>query len=122
MIRTPLLTACVLLLSTSLCFAEGDATQGKVLFNAQCGFCHGTEAGKHLMGPSLHGVAGRASAQAPGFAYSPALKNSTLRWDDASLDTWLAGPAAMVPGSLMMFAGQADVQARRNLIAYLKSL
>ncbi|PSS58841.1 cytochrome c family protein [Pseudomonas sp. BBP2017] len=122
MIDKHLLTACALLLAAPLCLADGDATQGKALFNGQCGFCHSTEAAKHLMGPSLHGVAGRASAQAAGFAYSPALKGSQLRWDDANLERWLAGPATLVPGNLMMFAGQADAQARRNLIAYLKTL
>ncbi|WP_442113638.1 c-type cytochrome [Pseudomonas sp. NUPR-001] len=122
MIDKHLLTACALLLAAPLCLAEGDATQGKALFNGQCGFCHSTEAGKHLMGPSLHGVAGSASAQVAGFNYSAALKGSQLRWDDANLDRWLTGPATVVPGNMMMFPGQADAQARRNLIAYLKTL
>ncbi|MFK8332315.1 c-type cytochrome [Pseudomonas sp. BJa5] len=122
MIRKQFVTASALLLAAPLCLAQGDATQGQALFKAQCGYCHSTEAGKHLMGPSLQGVAGRANAQAPGFNYSPAFKGAQLSWNDANLDAWLTSPAALVPGNMMMFPGQADAQAREHLIAYLKQL
>lgn len=122
MIHKHLLTASLLLLAAPVCLAQGDAAQGQALFNSQCGYCHSSEPGKHLMGPSLHGVASRASAQAAGFNYSAALKGAALTWDDTSLDAWLAGPAALVPGNLMMYPGQADAQARQHLIAYLKQL
>ncbi len=119
---TPLIAASALLLAATFAQAQGDAAQGKALFTAQCGFCHSPEAGKHLMGPSLHTVFGRAAATAPGFAYSAALQNAKLQWDDANLDKWLENPAALLPGNMMMFAGQADAQNREHLIAYLKSV
>lgn len=119
---TPLLAAQALLLVAPLALADGDAVLGKALFSAQCGFCHSTENGKHLMGPSLHQVFGRASGQAQGFSYSSALQGAGLQWNDASLERWLSNPATLVPGNNMMFPGQPDPQSRQHLIAYLKSL
>lgn len=122
MIYTQTLVASALLLAASLTQAKGDAAQGQALFATQCGFCHSPEAGKNLMGPSLHGVFDRASAQAPAFTYSAALQGARLQWNDANLDKWLASPASLLPGNMMMFPGQADAQSRQHLIAYLKSL
>ncbi|RBJ78082.1 cytochrome c2 [Pseudomonas sp. MWU12-2534b] len=119
---TPLLAAQALLLTAPLALADGDAVIGKALFSAQCGFCHSAENGKHLMGPSLHQVFGRASAQAQGFSYSSALQGAGLQWNDATLERWLSNPATLVPGNNMMFPGQPDPQSRQHLIAYLKSL
>ncbi|WP_409277977.1 c-type cytochrome [Pseudomonas defluvii] len=117
-----LFAASALLLAAPLALAQGDAAQGKTLFTAQCGFCHSPEAGKNLMGPSLHGVFGRASAQAPAFTYSAALQGAKLQWNEANLDKWLSSPATLLPGNMMMFPGQADAQSRQHLIAYLKTL
>ncbi|EOG3619400.1 TPA: c-type cytochrome [Pseudomonas putida] len=117
-----LLVASALLLVAPLTLAEGDAAQGKALFATQCGFCHSTEQGKNLMGPSLLGVFDRSSGQAPAFNYSAALQAAKLKWDDANLDKWLTKPADLVPGNMMMYPGQADAQSRQNLVAYLKTL
>lgn len=117
-----LFAASALLLAAPMALAQGDAAQGKTLFTAQCGFCHSPEAGKNLMGPSLHGVFGRASAQAPAFSYSAALQGAKLQWNEANLDKWLSSPATLLPGNMMMFPGQADAQSRQHLIAYLKTL
>ncbi|MBZ9780055.1 c-type cytochrome [Pseudomonas sp. REP124] len=122
MTYTQLLVAGSLLLAAPLTFAQGDVTQGKALFSTQCALCHSPDAGKNLMGPSLHGVFDRNSALAPAFTYSPALKGAGLKWNDANLDKWLTNPASVVPGNMMMFPGQADAQSRQHLIAYLKSL
>jgi cytochrome c len=111
-----------LALASSLAFAQGDAAKGQVLFAAQCGFCHSTESGSNLMGPSLHGVYGRTSAQAPGFGYSAPLQGAGLQWNDANLDRWLSSPATMLPGNLMMYPGQPGAGERQDLIAYLKRL
>ena len=64
MTHAQLLVASALLLAAPFTQAQGDVAQGQALFTAQCGFCHSPEAGKNLMGPSLHGVFNRASAQA----------------------------------------------------------
>lgn len=122
MTYSQLLVASALLLAAPLTLAQGDAAQGQALFSTQCSFCHSPEAGKNMMGPSLHGVFGRLSAQAPAFTYSAALQGARLQWNDANLDKWLASPATLLPGNMMMFPGQADAQSRQNLIAYLKTL
>lgn len=90
-------------------------------FNA-CRACHSVDkGGKSGIGPNLNGVAGRQSASAPGFNYSPALKNAKLNWDDKTLDAFLAAPAKKVPGTRMPIA-TPDPAKRAAIIAYLKSL
>ncbi|MBW8753379.1 MAG: c-type cytochrome [Sphingomonadales bacterium] len=86
---------------------------------AQCMSCHTVEAGKNMIGPSLHGVVGRKAASLPGYAYSAALKASGLTWDEATLDTWLTAPAKLVPGTKMAFFGLPDAAKRKELIDYL---
>ena len=54
--------------------------------------------------------------------YSDALKRSGLSWNDATLDQWLSGPNALVPGNSMTFPGLKESQARQDLIAYLKAV
>ena len=73
---TPFFAASALLLAATFAQAQGDATQGKALFATQCGFCHSPDAGKNLMGPSLHNVFGRAGATASAFSHSAALQNT----------------------------------------------
>jgi cytochrome c len=76
--------------------------------------------GRNGIGPNLHGVVGRAAASVPGFNYSPALKASKLRWDEATLDAYLAAPSKKVPGSRMPIA-TPDPAKRAAIIAYLKA-
>ena len=98
----------------------GDAAKGQQVFN-QCKVCHSIEAGKNLIGPSLHGVVGREAGTVAGFAYSPGNKNSHITWDKETIFTYLAAPARMVPGTKMTFM-LADPQARADVIAYLDTL
>ena len=72
------------------------------------------------VGPHLQAVVGRASGSVPRFTYSPAMRTANLRWDEATLDRWLTRPAAVVPGTSMVFAGLANANDRRAVIAYLK--
>jgi cytochrome c len=72
-------------------------------------------------GPSLHGVVGRRSGTVPDYEYSDAMRRTRLVWDEATLDRWLAGPRALVPGTRMSFPGLPDRQDRRDVIAYLKA-
>ena len=93
--------------------------QGKEIFIRRCSGCHAADINKE--GPSLRGVYGRKSASAPGFGYSEALKKTSIRWDDQTLDRWLTDPDAMVPDTDMAFR-VADSAERKAVIAYLKTL
>ena len=43
-------------------------------------------------------------------------------WDEATLNTYLTKPQAMVPGTKMTFFGLPKEQDRLDVIAYLKTL
>ena len=62
------------------------------------------------------------SGEIPGYAFSDAMKNAGLTWDDATLDEYLTAPMKKVPGTKMTFAGLSDPAARKEVIAYLKTL
>lgn len=96
----------------------GDAGHGKQVFASRCAGCHTLE--QHREGPKLAGVFGRASGSAPGFIYSFALKKAAVKWDEQSLDKWLANPEGLVPMNNMYFH-VAKADQRRDLIAYLKA-
>ncbi|MBI1777309.1 MAG: cytochrome c family protein [Proteobacteria bacterium] len=101
--------------------ADGDTAAGRKAFS-QCIACHRAEEGKNLIGPSLFGVYGRPAASVQDFSYSPAMKNSKITWDDASLDKYLENPMAVVRGGRMAFPGVKNATQRADVIAYLKTL
>jgi cytochrome c len=107
------------MLAAGAAHADGDADKGKKTFN-KCKACHTLEAGKNRVGPSLHGIIGRAAGTAEGFKYSDAMKNSGITWDEATLDTYLKDPKKMVPGTKMTFAGLKKEDEIKDLLAYLK--
>ena len=95
--------------------------RGERLF-LHCRACHTLRPGEpHSVGPNLAGFFGRDAAMADGYAYSAALRQASLVWDDATLDRWLASPAALVPGTSMAFVGLADAGQRGALIAWLRT-
>jgi len=99
----------------------GNAANGQKLF-VQCQICHSTEPDRNGLGPSLHGVIGRHAGTLAGFSYSPAMKNSGITWDPATLSDFLRAPMRDVPGTKMAFAGIADDQKRADVIAYLATV
>ncbi len=98
----------------------GDATSGKAVFVA-CQTCHVIEAGVNKIGPSLHGVVGRAAGSIAGFSYSAANKNSGITWTPEKLFQYLESPQRVVPGTKMSYPGVTDPQKRADVIAYLKA-
>ncbi|HWA47806.1 MAG TPA: cytochrome c family protein [Dongiaceae bacterium] len=97
----------------------GDAESGKKVF-AKCQACHSLEAGVNKIGPSLHGIIGRASASVDGFKYSEAMSNAHLNWTPDALDQYLTNPRQSVPGTKMAFPGLSKPEDRANLITYLE--
>jgi len=96
----------------------GDPERGKTLYQA-CSACHTID--QNDIGPRHRGVVGRHAGSLADYAYSPALRNSGVVWNDTTLDQWLTNPSALVPGTKMFFKLD-DPQMRADVIAYLKQL
>ena len=95
---------------------------GTTLFKQQCATCHTTNLSDAIrQGPPLFKIVGRPAGKADGFRYSAGFAEVSFVWDDARLDTYLANPQAMVPGSIMAYR-QPRAETRAAIIAYLKEL
>ena len=113
-------TAAVILATPAL--AAGDPVQGKAVF-ARCAICHNVEKdGGNGVGPNLFGIMGRKAASVDGFNYSGPMKASGIVWNDDKLSQWVAGPAKMVPGTKMAFAGITSKGQIADVVAYLNTL
>jgi len=93
----------------------GDPVRGRTVYQV-CMGCHSLD--EDDVGPRHRGVVGRVAGTVPGYAYSPALKNSHLVWGPDTLDRWLTNPQALVPGAKMFFA-MPSARDRADVIAYL---
>jgi cytochrome c2 len=95
----------------------------ELVFATRCGGCHPVRDGsRHGIGPDLWGISGRAVASAEGFQYSQALSSTQGRWTDERLDSFLADPVGVVPGTSMQSEGVADAARRAALVRYLQGL
>ncbi|MDR2296775.1 MAG: c-type cytochrome [Comamonas sp.] len=94
-----------------------DKLPGEQVY-ARCAACHALAYDR--VGPHHCGLLGRRAGSVPGFAYSQAMKNSGLIWDEKTLDRFLAQPMKVVPGTTMTYAGIPDSKERSDLIVYLK--
>lgn len=104
--------------------APTPADAGKAVFRRACRACHQVEPGGNGAGPSLAGVMGAVVGSVPGFEYSEALKAAGAKgtkWDDKTMDAFLANPTAAMPDTTMPLA-TPNAKARADLIAYLKTL
>lgn len=116
----PLLSLLLVALGGCAGASNANVEAGKRVF-VRCASCHAIDAKSGArIGPTLLGVVGRRAGSLPGYAYSPAMKSQTFAWDDQRLDRWLTDPAAMVPGTSMGFAGLANPEERKAVIAYMK--
>jgi cytochrome c len=112
-----LLLAALSSLALPIHAAVSDVDVGRALYQARCAACHSLD--YNGAGPAHRGVFGRQSAQAPGFAYSNALRAVRQVWTEDTLDRWLTDPEKFAPGQ-RMGVSVPDAQERAQLIAYLK--
>lgn len=102
--------------------ADADAAAGQRAAR-RCTACHTfDEGGPNRVGPNLHGIVGSDIASAEGFAYSAGLRALEGSWDYERLNSFIEAPRAMVPDTIMAFAGIRSAKERADLLAYLHSV
>ena len=122
--RSFLFATAFLGLMAGTAFAAGDAAKGEKTAKV-CLACHSLTGKTNKVGPYLLGVVGRPVASAEGYAYDDPMKTfaaTGAKWDEATLDKYLANPKELVPGNKMGFAGVKKDDQRADLIAYLATL
>ena len=96
-----------------------DPERGREAFERRCTGCHALD--KIKLGPPLRGVYGRNAGKDTQFTYSDAVKNTSVLWDESTLDRWLTDTESIIPGNDMAFRLN-DPADRANIIAYLRKL
>lgn len=94
-----------------------DVGRGAELWEQRCTGCHSLDTNR--VGPKHRGVFGRKAGAVADFRYSTGVDNSTVVWNETTLDRWLANPQAFIAGARMGFrVGEATDRA--DIIAFLK--
>jgi len=114
-----LLCAAGLIAGLPAAHADGDASHGKQLYAVRCAICHSID--YNGVGPTHKNLVGRKAGSVQGYAYSDALKNSRVVWDEASLKQWLTEPEKFIPGQ-KMFISIPNAQDRADIVAYLQQV
>lgn len=110
-------TAFLLLASVAPALAAGDSVKGKRDYDQRCAACHSIEF--NGTGPAHRGLFGRKAGTAANYAYSAALKSSSVIWSDKALEKWLSDPEKFIPGQ-KMWISVPDAAERQDIIAYLR--
>jgi cytochrome c2 len=122
MFRKTLTALAMLACSTVIANAAGDPVKGAQVFK-RCAICHtATRGGANGVGPNLFGIVGTKAGAVPGYSFSAALKKSGVVWTEANLIKWVSGPARMIPGNKMPFAGLTSKKQQADVVAYLETL
>ncbi len=109
-------------------FEGANLANGEQVYAAQCAECHalpGDSYTRRRSAPPLDGILSRQVGGLDSFRYSKAFRDRQLdrdrgdAWTLDSLDRYIEDPEWFVPGTRMAYAGLADANARRDLIAFL---
>jgi len=95
-----------------------SALRGEAIAVSHCSPCHSVRDSEGAVAPSLRDLLGRR-AGATSFAYSAAMKGSTVIWTREALDRFLSEPREMFPDNDMAFFGMPDPAMRSDLIEFL---
>jgi cytochrome c len=88
-----------------------------------CSVCHKTEKGApNTIGPNLFGIGNTKAGSVPGFAFSPAMKKSKVKWTRANLIAFIQEPQKVVPGTRMPFGGLKNPESAAQIADYILSL
>jgi len=99
---------------------DKEADSGQQAFNNACRTCHMVKEGDNRLGPNLHRIVGRKAGSLPNYAFSSAMKEADLVWDEEKLDRFIANPDQVVPGNNMKpFGGLSSSDDRKKIIAFL---
>lgn len=103
---------------------NADMPLGERQFARKCSVCHTLlPEGGNRAGPTLYGVFGRKAGTIKGYAYSKALKESDIVWNEQTIAALFEqGPDEFTPGSKMPLQKIADREKREALIDYLKNV
>ena len=102
--------------------AAADPDRGELIFR-KCAACHTVaDGGDARIGPNLWGVVGAPVGVNDRFRYSDAMVAHGGYWTPERLDAFLAGPRAVVKGTVMQFEGLDDGRDRADLIAFLNQM
>jgi cytochrome c2 len=97
-----------------------DYKQGRLTFQQRCSACHTlAEDSSNLIGPNLFGVFGAEAGSKESFAYSAGMKDSGLIWTPEAVGEFVAGPAAMVPGTSMMLPEPVPAADRTAMVSFM---
>ena len=99
-----------------------NMTIGERQFARKCSICHtlGLDDGNRA-GPTLYGLFGRRAGSVDNYPYSPGLAASQIIWNTDTIGQLFdLGPDVVTPGSKMPLQQLKSVEARDELIAFLK--
>jgi cytochrome c len=104
--------------------ADADVERGRRL-GQFCANCHGKYELRDKTGtqlPSLWEIVGRGKGSLPDIEYSEAMNSAGGTWTFDELNSFLARPGGLIPGTPMWGILTPSEQARIDIIAFLRTL